>query len=103
MKFLFLSVLVAAGSAFAQLPLNRDLPVSFGVNSKGQERLNGEFLDARIYARVWSPREMSHYSKSKDVVVSGEKLVWRGVPKIGDTCDAARRADYAGGLRSPRM
>ena len=98
MRFLFLSLLVTAGSAFAQLPLNRNLPVSFGVNSKLHERLEGEFLDARIYARVWSPREIMHYSKSKDAAVSGDKLVWRGVPKVGDTCDAARRADYAGGF-----
>ena len=41
----------AALSTFADgLPVNPELPVSFGVNSRGGDRLKGEFLDAAVYS-----------------------------------------------------
>ncbi len=96
MKAWAFSLLFLAGMSFAQLPLNRELPVSFGVNSKQGERLNGEFSETRVYSRVLNPREIARFSRGAEI--SDDRLVWRGVPKIGDTCDAVKQADYRNGF-----
>ncbi|MBP5321908.1 MAG: glycoside hydrolase N-terminal domain-containing protein, partial [Kiritimatiellae bacterium] len=92
MRIWVLAVLLASGAAWAQLPINSNLPVSFGVNSKQGERLDGTFTDVRVYARVLNPREIARLSRG--AAISDDRLVWRGVPKIGETCDAVKQGDY---------
>ena len=49
-------ITMCAVTAFAagQMPIEQELPVSFGITSKGTYKLDGRFLDARIYSRAIS-------------------------------------------------
>ena len=82
----------AAGvmSVVAQLSVEKRLPVSFGVDSRGGNRLQGRFLDARVYSRVWTDEEARAYSgqPSNYQTINPATLAWSGVPKIGEMCEA---------------
>ena len=102
------AVVAGVMSAVAQLAIERRLPVSFGVDSRGGNRLQGRFLDARVYSRVWSDGEARAYfdqpsnhqtiKPSNYQTIKPSNLVWSGVPKIGETCEAVRKTDFSNGF-----
>ena len=73
------------------LPVNPELPVSFGINSRGGDRLKGEFLDAAIYSTVLTPKTIEAAARG---VKPSVKPLWSGVPKAGDKCEAVRTAKF---------
>ncbi len=93
---------MCAVTAFAagQMPIEQELPVSFGITSKGTYKLDGRFLDARIYSRAISDAEAAAYSTGADgaASIARDGLVWEGVPTPGDKCDAVKKADYSQGF-----
>ena len=97
---IFAALCFVAMYAAAQLPVEYGLPVTFGVSSKGLHRLDGRFIDARIYARTLSDSEAAAYCSGKDGAkcISRDRLVWEGVPKPGDECEAVKQADYSAGF-----
>ena len=89
-------VAAAALPTFAGgLPVNPELPVSFGVNSRGGDRLKGEFLDAAIYSTVLTPKTIEAAARG---VKPSVKPLWSGVPKAGDKCEEVRTAKFPRGF-----
>ena len=89
---------IAGLAAAAQLPFVAELPVSFGVDSKGGNKLQGEFLEARVDARVWNRHEILQFARHEGANVVTNALVWQGMPKVGDVCEAIKTADYTKGF-----
>ena len=77
------------------LPVNPELPVSFGVNSRGGDKLKGEFLDAAIYSTVLTPKTIEAAARG---VKPSVKPLWSGVPKAGDKCEEVRTAKFPRGF-----
>lgn len=77
------------------LPVNPNLPVTFGMNSKGGDRLKGKFLDAAVYSSVLSPKAIEAAAKG---VKPSAKPLWAGVPKAGDPCEDVRKATFNRGF-----
>lgn len=77
------------------LPVNPGLPVTFGMNSRGGDRLKGVFLDAAVYPSVLSPKTIAAAAKG---VKPSAKPLWSGVPKTGDRCEAVRTASFDRGF-----
>ena len=99
MTFAALTLGITMGAfGHGQMPIEQELPVSFGITSKGTHRLAGRFLDARIYARTVTENEAEAYSKGDVQALAREGLVWEGVPTPGDKCDAVKKADYSNGF-----
>ncbi len=96
-------MVVCAATAFAtgQVLIEKSLPVSFGVDSHGGNRLEGRFIDARVYSRAWTASEAAAYAKDASTAaraIAKDGLVWRGVPTPGDTCNVVKEADYSKGF-----
>ena len=89
------TVLAAILAAQGALPVNSGLPVSFGVNSRGGDRLKGEFLDAAVYATVLSQKTIEAAARGVRPAV---KPLWSGVPKPGDLCEEVRTAKFPRGF-----
>ena len=77
------------------LPMAADLPVTFGADSHGENRLEGRFLDTRIYSRAWSDAEAKAYPATP---AAADGLVWSGVPSVGETCAPMKNADFSHGF-----
>ena len=91
----------AAAFALGQMPIEKGLPVSFGITSKGTHKLDGRFLDARVFARVVSDAEAAAYAKDASTAagaIAKDCLVWGGVPTPGDICNVVKKADYSKGF-----
>ena len=91
----------AAAFALGQMPIEKGLPVSFGITSKGTHKLDGRFLDARVFARVVSDAEAAAYAKDASTAagaIAKDGLVWGGVPTPGDICNVVKKADYSKGF-----
>ena len=87
--------------AQGQVPIEKGLPVSFGITSKGTYKLDGRFLDARVFTRVISDAEAAAYAKDASTAagaIAKDGLVWGGVPTPGDTCNVVKEADYSKGF-----
>ena len=111
-------MVVCAATAFAtgQVLIEKSLPVSFGVDSRGGNRLEGRFIDARVYSRAWTANEAATYNglaggkttsvQQQDLAsfqqglqsITASNLIWSGTPKAGDRCDAVGRADFTNGF-----
>jgi len=91
----FVAALAAVGALAAGLPVNPKLPVSFGVNSRGGDRLKGEILDAAIYSTVLTPKTIAAAAQGAKPEV---KPFWSGKPKVGELCDAVRNATFPRGF-----
>ena len=111
-------MVVCAATAFAtgQVLIEKSLPVSFGVDSHGGNRLEGRFIDARVYSRAWTASEAVAYNglaggkttsvQQQDLAsfqqglqsITASNLIWSGTPKAGDRCDAVGRADFTNGF-----
>lgn len=100
-------IAIAAASACVvwgaqgQVPIEKGLPVSFGITSKGTHKLDGRFLDARVFSRVVSDAEAAAYVKDASTAagaIAKDGLVWGGVPTPGDTCNVVKEADYSKGF-----
>ena len=89
------AVVVPVAAAFGALPVNPDLPVSFGVNSRGGDRLKGEFIDAAVYSTVLPPKTIEAAARG---VRPSVKPLWSGVPKAGDRCEEVRAAKFPRGF-----
>jgi len=87
--------LVAVGALGGGLPVNPKLPVTFGVNSNGGDRLKGEILDAAIYSTVLTPKSIAAAAQGVKPAV---KPFWSGKPNVGDKCDAVRNATFPRGF-----
>lgn len=95
-KILVLSAFTLSGFlGFAALPVNPDLPVTFGLNSRGGDRLKGRFHEAAVYSTVLMPATI-------EAAARGEKPkarpLWSGVPKAGERCEAVRTAQFPRGF-----
>ncbi|MBR0067479.1 MAG: hypothetical protein IJQ00_07770 [Kiritimatiellae bacterium] len=87
--------------AQGQVPIEKGLPVSFGITSKGTYKLDGRFLDARVFSRVISDSEAAAYAKDASTAagaIAKDGLAWGGVPTPGDTCNVVKEADYSKGF-----
>ena len=89
------AMLAGALTAAAALPVNSELPVSFGVNSRGGDRFKGEFIEAAVYSSVLTPKTIEAAAKGEKPAV---KPLWSGVPKAGDKCEAVRTATFPRGF-----
>ena len=80
------------------IPFVAELPVSFGADSKGGNKLDGTFLGARVYARELNRHEIYLLSRQVDANISTNALVWQGVPTVGETNAVIKAADFANGF-----
>ena len=91
---LVLSALTSC-AGFAGLPVNPDLPVTFGLNSHGGDRLKGRFHEAAVYSSVLSPGTIEAAARGEKPKV---RPLWSGVPKAGERCEAVRTAQFPRGF-----
>ena len=89
------AVLAALVCGAAGLPVNPDLPVTFGLNSRGGDRLKGEIVEAAVYQSVLTPKTIAAVAKGEKPAV---KPLWSGAPKAGDRCEEVRNAKFDRGF-----
>lgn len=87
--------MAAVGALAGGLPVNLELPVTFGANSHGGDRLKGEILDAAIYSTVLTPKSIAAAAHGARPAV---KPLWSGKPNVGELCDAVRHATFPRGF-----